>query len=95
MIVSGRVRVAVRLRPRNSEEMTADADFADCVELQPEVQPYNDYMAVFKGSFSDCTVLGNWQYISCQEFFRSSQIYAYLNFVSVEAIETSKKQLGF
>ncbi|KAK9143670.1 hypothetical protein Syun_013070 [Stephania yunnanensis] len=34
--VSGRVRVAVRLRPRNAEEMVADADFADCVELQPE-----------------------------------------------------------
>lgn len=33
----GRVRVAVRLRPRNSEELVADADFADCVELQPEV----------------------------------------------------------
>ncbi|KAL2516815.1 Armadillo repeat-containing kinesin-like protein 3 [Abeliophyllum distichum] len=29
--VSGRVRVAVRLRPRNAEEMVADADFADCV----------------------------------------------------------------
>ena len=36
-IVSGRVRVAVRLRPRNSEELEADSDFADCVELQPEV----------------------------------------------------------
>lgn len=36
-IVSGRVRVAVRLRPRNAEERAADADFADCVELQPEV----------------------------------------------------------
>lgn len=35
--VSGRVRVAVRLRPRNDEELEADADFADCVELQPEV----------------------------------------------------------
>lgn len=35
--VSGRVRVAVRLRPRNTEELVADADFADCVELQPEV----------------------------------------------------------
>ncbi|KAI3453539.1 hypothetical protein Pfo_010202 [Paulownia fortunei] len=36
--VSGRVRVAVRLRPRNSEERVADADFADCVELQPELK---------------------------------------------------------
>lgn len=36
-VVSGRVRVAVRLRPRNAEELVADADFADCVELQPEV----------------------------------------------------------
>ncbi|EYU32005.1 hypothetical protein ABFS82_02G152400 [Erythranthe guttata] len=36
--VSGRVRVAVRLRPRNAEEQVADADFADCVELQPELK---------------------------------------------------------
>lgn len=36
--VSGRVRVAVRLRPRNAEELIADADFADCVELQPELK---------------------------------------------------------
>ncbi|XP_061346960.1 kinesin-like protein KIN-UB isoform X1 [Gastrolobium bilobum] len=36
--VPGRVRVAVRLRPRNTEEMMADADFADCVELQPELK---------------------------------------------------------
>ncbi|XP_058078472.1 uncharacterized protein LOC131226769 isoform X2 [Magnolia sinica] len=35
-MVLGRVRVAVRLRPRNAEELVADADFADCVELQPE-----------------------------------------------------------
>ncbi|XP_051144007.1 kinesin-like protein KIN-UB isoform X2 [Andrographis paniculata] len=35
---SGRVRVAVRLRPRNAEEQAADADFADCVELQPELK---------------------------------------------------------
>lgn len=34
--VSGRVRVAIRLRPRNVEELETDADFADCVELQPE-----------------------------------------------------------
>jgi len=32
--------VAVRLRPRNAEEMMADADFADCVELQPEVHSF-------------------------------------------------------
>ncbi|KAK8487057.1 hypothetical protein V6N13_016273 [Hibiscus sabdariffa] len=36
--VPGRVRVAVRLRPRNAEECVADADFADCVELQPELK---------------------------------------------------------
>ncbi|KAJ6701602.1 KINESIN-RELATED [Salix koriyanagi] len=36
--VPGRVRVAVRLRPRNAEERVADADFPDCVELQPEVK---------------------------------------------------------
>ncbi|CAL0324554.1 unnamed protein product [Lupinus luteus] len=37
-IVPGRVRVFVRLRPRNTEEMMADADFADCIELQPELK---------------------------------------------------------
>lgn len=45
--VPGRVRVAVRLRPRNSEEEMADADFGDCVELQPEVHSYyliNNYL---------------------------------------------------
>ncbi|RWR89310.1 kinesin-like protein KIN-UB isoform X2 [Cinnamomum micranthum f. kanehirae] len=36
--VPGRVRVAVRLRPRNAEELVSDADFADCVELQPELK---------------------------------------------------------
>lgn len=36
--VSGRVRVAVRLRPRNSDEMLADADFGDYVELMPELK---------------------------------------------------------
>ncbi|KAM1024713.1 hypothetical protein ACFX2C_037968 [Malus domestica] len=36
--VLGRVRVALRLRPCNEEEMVADADFADCVELQPELK---------------------------------------------------------
>ncbi|XP_052184340.1 kinesin-like protein KIN-UC isoform X3 [Diospyros lotus] len=33
-----RVRVAVRLRPRNTEDLLSDADFADCVELQPELK---------------------------------------------------------
>ena len=36
-VFSGWVRVAVRLRPENAEEMMADAVLADCVELQPEV----------------------------------------------------------
>lgn len=36
--VPGRVRVAVRLRPQNEEELASDADFADCVELQPELK---------------------------------------------------------
>ncbi|CAN6191507.1 unnamed protein product [Urochloa humidicola] len=36
--VSSRVRVAVRLRPRNAEELAADADFGDCVELHPELK---------------------------------------------------------
>uniref|UniRef100_A0A5B7C3W1 Protein ARMADILLO REPEAT KINESIN1 n=1 Tax=Davidia involucrata TaxID=16924 RepID=A0A5B7C3W1_DAVIN len=34
----GRVRVAVRLRPRNAEDLLSDADFSDCVELQPELK---------------------------------------------------------
>nr|AMS24205.1 armadillo repeat-containing kinesin a [Marsilea vestita] len=36
--VSGRVRVAVRLRPRNTDEILADADFGDYVELMPELK---------------------------------------------------------
>ncbi|CAK9213789.1 unnamed protein product [Sphagnum troendelagicum] len=36
--VPNRVRVAVRLRPRNAEELVSDVDFADCVELQPELK---------------------------------------------------------
>nr|GMC72929.1 Armadillo repeat-containing kinesin-like protein 1 [Ipomoea batatas] len=32
----GRVRVAVRLRPRNAEDVLTDSDYADCVEMQPE-----------------------------------------------------------
>ncbi|KAJ0102491.1 hypothetical protein Patl1_06039 [Pistacia atlantica] len=35
---SGRVRVAVRIRPRNAEDLILDADFADFVELQPELK---------------------------------------------------------
>lgn len=27
----------MRLRPRNNEDLASDVDFADCVELQPEV----------------------------------------------------------
>lgn len=34
---SCRVRVAVRLRPNNSEDLALGADFDSCVELQPEV----------------------------------------------------------
>jgi hypothetical protein len=34
---SGRVRVAVRLRPRNAEDIVSDADFSVCVELQRDV----------------------------------------------------------
>ncbi|XWS75191.1 hypothetical protein CRYUN_Cryun01aG0064100 [Craigia yunnanensis] len=34
----GRVRVAVRLRPKNAGDLLSDADFADCVELQPELK---------------------------------------------------------
>ncbi|KAM2157463.1 hypothetical protein ACFX1R_043037 [Malus domestica] len=35
---AGRVRVAVRLRPRNLEDRISDFDFADSVELQPELK---------------------------------------------------------
>lgn len=34
------MRVSVRVRPRNGEELKSDADFADLVELQPEVSNY-------------------------------------------------------
>ncbi|PHU00098.1 Armadillo repeat-containing kinesin-like protein 1 [Capsicum chinense] len=33
----GRVRVTIRVRPRNAEELS-DADYADCVEVQPELK---------------------------------------------------------
>ncbi|XP_047256689.1 kinesin-like protein KIN-UC isoform X2 [Capsicum annuum] len=33
----GRVRVTIRVRPRNVEELS-DADYADCVEVQPELK---------------------------------------------------------
>ncbi|KAJ4972028.1 hypothetical protein NE237_005127 [Protea cynaroides] len=33
----GRVRVTVRLQPRNAEDNISASDFADCVELQPEM----------------------------------------------------------
>ncbi|XP_076911363.1 kinesin-like protein KIN-UC [Bidens hawaiensis] len=35
---TGRVRVAIRLRPKNTEEILSDADFFDCVEPQPELK---------------------------------------------------------
>ncbi|KAL0652578.1 hypothetical protein Bca4012_095269 [Brassica carinata] len=38
IIHPGRVRVSVRVRPRNGEELKSDADFADLVELQPEIK---------------------------------------------------------
>lgn len=38
---NGRVRVAVRLRPRTAEDLVTEADFADCVEIQPEVTGNN------------------------------------------------------
>lgn len=52
-LVPGRVRVAVRLRPRNAEEMMADADFADCVELQPEVIANVCFCCVSKFNFGN------------------------------------------
>ncbi|GFP94347.1 armadillo repeat-containing kinesin-like protein 1, partial [Phtheirospermum japonicum] len=36
-VESERVRVAIRLRPKNAEDIS-DADYADCVELQPELK---------------------------------------------------------
>ena len=41
LVVPGRVRMAVRLRPRNVEETVADADFADCVVLPTEVVSFS------------------------------------------------------
>ncbi|KAK9222122.1 hypothetical protein WN944_010554 [Citrus x changshan-huyou] len=38
LVVPGRVRVAVRLRPWNAEETITYANFADCVELQTELK---------------------------------------------------------
>ncbi|KAK8962084.1 Armadillo repeat-containing kinesin-like protein 1 [Platanthera guangdongensis] len=35
---SGRVRVAVRVRPKNDEEISHDSEFIDCLELQPELR---------------------------------------------------------
>ncbi|WCJ19273.1 Kinesin-like protein KIN-UC [Euphorbia peplus] len=35
---SGRVRVSVRVRPKNVADLSLDADFADCVDLQPELR---------------------------------------------------------
>lgn len=32
------MRVAVRVRPRNAEDLLSDADFSDCVEIQPELK---------------------------------------------------------
>ncbi|KAL8130611.1 hypothetical protein V2J09_019766 [Rumex salicifolius] len=34
----GRVRVAIRLRPRNAEDLASESDYSDCVELQPELK---------------------------------------------------------
>ncbi|XP_065870855.1 kinesin-like protein KIN-UC isoform X2 [Euphorbia lathyris] len=34
----GRVRVSVRVRPKDAADLVLDADFADCVELQPELR---------------------------------------------------------
>ncbi|KAL6123914.1 hypothetical protein ACLB2K_076430 [Fragaria x ananassa] len=35
---AGRVRVAVRLRPRNDEDRVSDSDYGDSVEVQPELK---------------------------------------------------------
>lgn len=75
MIVSGRVRVAVRLRPRNSEEMRADADFVDCVELQPEVKPYIMSIWLSSGDYFQTALpweIGN--IILVRSFFLSSEM---------------------
>lgn len=31
------MRVAVRVRPRNAEDLISDSDYGDSVEVQPEV----------------------------------------------------------
>ncbi|KAG0493742.1 hypothetical protein HPP92_004736 [Vanilla planifolia] len=35
---SGRVRVAVRVCPKNAEDLSSESDFVDCIELQPELK---------------------------------------------------------
>eukprot|EP01018_Ginkgo_biloba_P014112 Gb_03267 [translate_table: standard] len=49
--VLGLVRVAVRLRPKNLEELVADVDFADCVELQPNSDTYQFDEILTKSAF--------------------------------------------
>ena len=44
--------MAVRLRPKNAEESVADADYADCVELQPEV--FSHSFCLHKNSYFFC-----------------------------------------
>lgn len=46
--------MAVRLRPRNAEEEMADADFGDCVELQPEV---HSFYLIYNCVYNFCFVL--------------------------------------
>ena len=81
-IVLGRVRVAVRLRPRNSEELVSDADFADCVELQPEV-----YI---------CTHINVLIYIySFNTKLYGSQVIPYLQLIRIaQKVEAAEEQLG-
>ena len=55
--------MAVRLRPRNAEEMIADADFADCVELQPEV--LDKFILFYVGNLSYLSMLMISCYCDC------------------------------
>lgn len=52
--------MAVRLRPHNVEELVADADFADCVELQPEVLCC--YLTV---GYAGNTILSDLNFVRC------------------------------
>ncbi|XP_040384670.1 uncharacterized protein LOC102712023 isoform X2 [Oryza brachyantha] len=55
---SCRVRVAVRLRPKNSDDLAHGADFDSCVELQPEVEIYLEQSKIKEGKTQGIYISG-------------------------------------